>query len=178
MGLIIQWNLMSQATGMLKYNNNRIVVTYTWRYWQHQYCSNTTAQDVCCLHHYSSASIETLLTYIKTYLDYRTQQVLNITPQVESKKNLLMTGCWEKPQKCMCLSNVLTILPSLSGLTEVWHYSWIQLSLKVSSVKALSLRGNPQRVYIEMGCLSTQDFTVANLTWRYLNLLKMRICNF
>ena len=31
----------------------------------------------------------------------------NITPQVERKKNIVMN---EKPQKCMCMSNVLAFL--------------------------------------------------------------------
>ena len=59
--------------------------------------------------------------------------------------------------------------------------------IQVSSVKGLSLRGNPLRLYRakhlpwigHTQCTVTQDFTMAKLTiltWRYLYLLKMRIC--
>ena len=45
--------------------------------------------------------------------------------------------CWEKPQKCTCMSNALAFLfPSLRGPPEVWHYSWIQLSFKYLQLKS------------------------------------------
>ena len=48
----------------------------------------------------------------------------------------------------MCLSNVEYFLPSLRGLTEVRHHSYVDtVIIEVSSVKALSLRGNLQRLY-------------------------------
>ena len=48
------------------------------------------------------------------------------TPSGKKKK-----WCWEKPQKCMCMSNVLAFFSSLRGPPEVWHHSWIQLSLDI-----------------------------------------------
>ena len=55
-----------------------------------------------------------------------------ITPQVEKK---WMNECWEKPQKYKYMSSVLAFFPRLRGPPDVWHYSWIQLSLKYLQLK-------------------------------------------
>ena len=55
-----------------------------------------------------------------------------ITPQVEREKN--KNECWEKPQKCMCMSNVLALFfPSLRWPPEVWQHSyhWSRLYLQL-----------------------------------------------
>ena len=82
----------------------------------------------------------------------------------------------------------------LGGLTEVWHHSWIQLSLKNLQLKVLSQRGNPWRLYrpngssvennlgtcrtsyvwVEMG-VTTHDFQACHLTmnWQLLSEYKV-----
>jgi len=65
------------------------------------------------------------------------------------KNNYTPSGkneCWEKPQKCTCMFNVLAFFPSLRTSwsltpqldTVIFH---------VSSVKGLSLRGTTLRLY-------------------------------
>ena len=45
-----------------------------------------------------------------------------------------MNECWEKPQKCTCISNPLAFL--FPSLREPWHHSWIQLSFKYLQLKS------------------------------------------
>ena len=57
-----------------------------------------------------------------------------------SKKiiNKVMNECWEKPQKCMCMSNVLAFF--------TWSLT-PQLDTVIIEVKGLSLSNNPLRLY-------------------------------
>ena len=51
-----------------------------------------------------------------------------ITPQV--KMNEGMNECWEKPQRCMCMSNVLAFFTSQRGDLKFDTNAGLQLSLK------------------------------------------------
>ena len=103
---------------------------------------------------------------------------LNFTPIGRKKMN----ECWEKPQKCMCMSNVLSkpertswsLTPQLDAVI-----------IEVFSVKGLSLRGNPLRLYWAKH-LTLMNWTYGDtgfysgqtkLPMKYLYLLKMRICD-
>ena len=100
-----------------------------------------------------------------------------LTPQLERKAYIVMN---EKPQKCMCMLNVLSkpertcwsLIPQLDTVV-----------IEISLVKALNLRVNPQRLYrakhlaSQNGAYSDTEFY--NGPTSYLNiklhLLKMRI---
>ena len=49
----------------------------------------------------------------------------------------------EKPQRCMCVSNILPFLSKPEKITEVWHHSLKTVIIEVSTVQALRLRANP-----------------------------------
>ena len=71
-----------------------------------------------------------------------------ITPQVERKK-IIVNNEWmnEKPPKWMCMSNVLVCLskPERTYLSLTPQLDTV--IIEESSVKVLSLRGNPWRLY-------------------------------
>ena len=75
----------------------------------------------------------------------------------------------KKPQKCTCMSNVLAFSPKPERISWSLTPQLDTIIIEVSSVKGLSLRSNPLRLYEAKHLLltnwayGTQDFTLAKL---------------
>ena len=53
-----------------------------------------------------------------------------ITPQMEKSNE-----CWEKPQKCMCMSNVIAFSSKPERTSEVWHHTFLTIAQVGSGFK-------------------------------------------
>ena len=100
-----------------------------------------------------------------------------ITPQV--KMNEGMNECWEKPQRCMCMSNVLAFFTSQRGDLKFDTNAGLQLSLKYLqlSLRRYIIHWEHRGPNICHGPIySDTEFyigwTIAILTWRYLCMVQ------
>ena len=82
-------------------------------------------------------SISLFSTLINIEITVKYWPSMSLHPKWKEKKSNDSNECWEKPQKCTCISNALAFLfPSLRGPPKVWHHSWIQLSFKYLQLKS------------------------------------------
>ena len=101
----------------------------------------------CHCHYWPHATLFGVTWHDSTLLNFSFVKKLHPNPSGKKNKNKVMNECWEKPQKCRCLSKVLAFFSK----PERTSWSLIpQLDIviiEVSSVKGLSLRGNPLQLY-------------------------------